>query len=47
MSIETAILAVVVFGGAALVLFISFVLAKCEDETHRMVDDERQDHYGS
>ena len=47
MSLETAALAVVVFGGTALIMFISFVLAKCEDEVRRRVDDERQLHYGS
>ena len=46
MSLETAALAVVVFGGTALIMFISFVLAKCEDEARRR-DDERQLHYGS
>jgi hypothetical protein len=46
MSIETAVLAVVVFGAAALAIFISFVLAKCEDEARRMVKDGRQLHYG-
>lgn len=46
MSIETAVLAVVVFGAAALAIFISFVLAKCEDEARRMVKDAHQLHYG-
>jgi hypothetical protein len=37
MSIETAVLALVVFGGAA----------KIADEARRMVHDDRQHHYGS
>lgn len=46
MSVQTTILAVVVFGAAALVIFISPVLAKCEDEARRMLMDSRQLHYG-
>jgi len=47
MSIETAVLSVVVFGGATLVIIISLVLAKFEDEARHMVHDDRQLHYGS
>jgi hypothetical protein len=47
MSIETAILAVVVFGAAALAIVISLVLAKCEDEARRMLKDGHQLHYGN
>jgi hypothetical protein len=47
MSIETVIIALVVFGATALAMFASFVLAKCEDEARRMVDNENQHHYGS
>jgi hypothetical protein len=47
MSIETALLAVMVFGGTAVIIAISFMCAKCEDEARRMVRDERQLHYGS
>jgi hypothetical protein len=47
MSIETAIIALVVFGATALVMLASFVLAKCEDEARRMADDKHQHHYGS
>lgn len=46
MSIETAVPAVVVFGAAALAIFISFVLAKYQDEAGGMVKDEHQLHYG-
>lgn len=45
MSIETAVLSAVVFGGAAVAMIISFVLAKFEDEARRMVHDSRQLHY--
>jgi hypothetical protein len=47
MSIETVVLVLLVFGATALVMFTSFVLAKCEDEARRMVDDKHQHHYGS
>lgn len=46
MSVETAILAVMVFGGTAVVMCVSFVLAMFEDEARRMVLDQRQLHYG-
>ena len=47
MSIETAVLALVVFGGATAVMILSLVLAKFADEARRMVHDDRQHHYGS
>ncbi|MFM9848913.1 MAG: hypothetical protein ACKVP3_17320 [Hyphomicrobiaceae bacterium] len=46
MSIETLALAVVVFGAAAVVIIISLVLAKFDDEARRIVHDKRQRHYG-
>jgi hypothetical protein len=45
MTIETAILAAVVFGGAAVVMTISIILAKLEDEARRMVRDGHQLHF--
>ena len=47
MSIDTVVLVVVVFGAAAIVMIISFVLANFEDDARRMVRDKRQSHYGS
>ena len=47
MSMDTVVLAVVVFGAAAVVMIVTFVLAKFEDEARRMVHDKRQHHYGS
>ena len=46
MSIETAVLSALVFGGAALVMVISIILAKFEDEARHMIHDDRQHHYG-
>ena len=46
MSIETAVLSALVFGGAALVMIISFILARCADEARHMIHDDRQHHYG-
>ena len=40
MSIETAVLALVVFGGAAAVMILSLVLAKFAVEARRMVHDD-------
>ena len=47
MSIDTLVLAVVVFGAAAVVMIVSCVLSKFGDEARRMVHDKRQRHYGS
>ena len=46
MNIETAVLSALVFGGAALVMIISFILARCADEARHMIHDDRQHHYG-
>ena len=45
--IEIAMLAVMVVGPVALGIFLSLLLAECEEEALGMVKDERQLHYGS
>lgn len=45
MSILTALIVVMVLGATALVIFLSLVLAKCEDEARSMVQDSRQLHF--
>jgi hypothetical protein len=47
MSILTVLLVVVILTATALVIFFSLILAKCEDEARRMVQDSRQSHFGS
>lgn len=46
MNIETIVLPVLVVGAAAIVMIVSLMLAKFEDEARHMIHDDRQHHYG-
>ncbi len=44
---EWVLLAIAVYGIAAVVMTVSFICAKCEDETEHMARDIDQGQYGS